>query len=139
MDKVLDLIEQYNELTIDAEAIEDNVDEINLIEEELLNSLPVLISLRATATSRRLKSEKKEKLLDSLISKIMKKLNVDIYETEDWVAKLVKKNKYNIDMTLLPDQYKTYSYNSVDSKINKGVTIPWVQIEFSADGLKMKV
>ena len=113
----------WEEFDID-NATEEQIEEIIASEEELWKWLDSLILAYKINNTRKKKFEKREKLLKTLISWFMRRLEIEKYENDDSKISTMYYFKYETDQEKIPSEYLQISSSKIQSALRK-----WEKIE----------
>ena len=124
------LVDKYNELSDNlTETITDEaIDSILWTEEELLQAIDALVLYNRINAERRLRAEKEEDKSKKMVNRIMKKLWLDSYSSEDGSIKKKVSWQFQSDLEKLPESFKMASWQAINSVVSKWGEIPWVHV-----------
>jgi hypothetical protein len=126
LQKFQTLIEKYDNLILDLDVKELSDEDIDTIlgsESEMLESIKQIIIAKKIYANRRLTAEKEEKKCDALTSRIMRRLEIDNFETEDGNVKKTIQRTFETDLKKLSNDYKMASRSKIHSAITKNIKI----------------
>ena len=71
-------------------------------------------------------ADKQSEYIKKIINYCMRKQWLDVFAWENWKVSSSKAWKRDLDMNNVPEEFKSVNYQTINSKLNKWETIPWI-------------
>lgn len=119
---------------------DEQIDAFLGVESELGKTGDALIVAHKTIKNRIKNLEKKADLLQILLKRIMSRLNMKDRESDDGKAKLTPSHRFDVELTLLPEEYQQHWYKraAVNKAISDWRKIPGVTVVDSYSSIRIR-
>lgn len=102
------------------------IDDLIDLQWDMLNQLPWLIAHKKQQAMIRLKAKNEEEAAETVINRIMRRLDIRDFDCEYWKVKTVETIKYDTYIDQIPSEYMMPNHASIRSVLSKWQKIGWV-------------
>ena len=129
--KLIDAYDSYfgdDEIFDPNKLTDEQIDEIIDIESDMGKAVDSLIIAKKLHANRRQIAEKKEKLANKVIARILKRIWKQTRESEDGKAKFCKSHVFEVDMEKIAPEFISHNRSKINSALTKGESLDWVTV-----------